>query len=268
VIAVINGRKITTSEYKRMLEAQDPKMRSLASSQPKAFLEEYALYETVLAAAEKQGLDQQSPYKEKIAMARRQILAAGMIDETHKNFPVTPEMAKKFYEENSDLYRQAMVKVIFVSKALQMASLSGEKPAQAPTPEEIKAKAEKAAKAARETPDFATVAKEFSDDPNSSQKGGEFPHPIRPTSANVPDNIRTAVLAAKAGDIVGPLEHTSGYYVFKVVSNGLAGFDQIKDDVVKDLKDARMRHWLEQAKKSSTVDIQNEALLLEAAKSK
>ena len=133
VIAVINGRKITISEYKRMLEAQDPKMRSLASSQPKAFLEEYALYETVLAAAEKQGLDQQSPYKEKIAMARRQILAAGMIDETHKNFPVTPEMAKKFYEENSDLYRQAMVKVIFVSKALQMASLSGEKPAQAPT---------------------------------------------------------------------------------------------------------------------------------------
>ena len=34
-------------------------------------------------------------------------------------------------------------------------------------------------------------------------------------------NIRSAVLAAKAGDIVGPMEHATGYYIFKVLTNGL-----------------------------------------------
>src|SRR5215218_1409056 len=113
VIAVLNGRKVTVGEYKRMLEAQEPNMKALAQSKPKAFLEEYALYETVLAAAEKAGLDQQSPYKEKLAMSRRQILAAAMVDETQKNFPVPPAAVKKFYDENPDMYRQAIVKVIF-----------------------------------------------------------------------------------------------------------------------------------------------------------
>src|SRR5688572_24040446 len=65
VVAEVNGRKITKSEYKKILEAQDGNMRSLAEKQPKAFLEQYALYESVLAAAEKAGLDKQSPFKEK-----------------------------------------------------------------------------------------------------------------------------------------------------------------------------------------------------------
>ena len=40
-----------------MLAVQDPKMKAIAMQQPKAFLDEYALYETVLAQAEKAGLD-------------------------------------------------------------------------------------------------------------------------------------------------------------------------------------------------------------------
>ena len=48
-VAVINGRKVTLAEFKRMLAVQDPKMKALAMQQPKAFLDEYALYETVLS---------------------------------------------------------------------------------------------------------------------------------------------------------------------------------------------------------------------------
>lgn len=268
VIAEINGRKITLAEYKRMLEAQDQNMKSLAQRQPKAFLEEYALYETVLAAAEKAGLDKQSPFKEKIAMSRRQILAAGMVDETHRNFPVPVETARKFYGENPDMYTQAVVKVIFVSKALQMGSLSPDQPTRTVGPEESLAKAEKAAKAVREGADFAKIAAEYSDDPNSASKGADFPHPIRRTSREVPVEIRTPVLAAKEGEIVGPLEHVTGYYIFKIVSNGQASFDQVKDDIVRELKDAGLKHWLAEVRKVSSVTIQDEALLLEAAKAK
>lgn len=267
VIAVVNGRKLTLGEYKRIVEAQDGKMKALAIQQPKAFLEEYALYETVLAQAEKARLDQQSPYKEKLAMARKQILASAMIDETHNNFPVTTEIAKKFYDENSDMYHQAKVKVIFVSKTFEVSNLEGEKKKSA-TAEEIKAKAEKAAKEARDGKDFAKLAEEYSDDPSSAKNGADFPRPIRRTSRDVPQEMRSAVLAAKAGDIIGPIEHTTGYYTFKVLTNGLAPFDQVKDDVVKELKDAGLKHWLEEVKKNSSVTVEDEALLQEAAKEK
>ena len=39
VVAVVNGRKITKSEYQKMIEAQDASMQALAQQQPKAFLE-------------------------------------------------------------------------------------------------------------------------------------------------------------------------------------------------------------------------------------
>ena len=55
VVAELNGRKITKSEYQKMADAQDATMKAMAQQQPKAFLEQYALYESVLAAAEKVG---------------------------------------------------------------------------------------------------------------------------------------------------------------------------------------------------------------------
>lgn len=268
VVATVNGRKITLFEYKRMIEAQEGNMRAMAVTQPKAFLEQYALYESVLAAAEKAGLEQQSPFKERVAMARRQILVTGLIDQRHKNFEVPEAEVKKFYEANQDMYHQAMVRVIFISRRTETMNLADKSVSAATTEEEAKAKAEKAAKAAREGADFGKVALEFSDDKVSAQNGAKFPDPIRPTSANVPQPIREPVLAAKAGEVVGPIEHETGFYVFKIESNGLAPFDQVKEDIVKQMKDAGLKHWLDEFKKNSAVTIQNESLLTEAAKSK
>jgi parvulin-like peptidyl-prolyl isomerase len=268
VVAVVNGRKITKSEYQKMVEAQDANMRALAQQQPKAFLEQYALYDAVLTAAEKAGLDKQSPFKERIAMSRRQILVTGFIDQHHKDFNVPIEEAKSFYEKNKDLYQQAMVRVIFVTGMSETRNLGDDKVTKARTPEETKERAETAAKLAREGIDFAKVAQQYSDDPESAKKGGEFPHPIRPTSANVPSNIRGPILGAKAGEIIGPIQHDTGFYIFKVLSNGQASFDQVKEDLVKEMKDAGLKHWLDEFKKNSSVSIQNEALLTEAAKAK
>ena len=268
VVAVLNGRKITKSEYQKMADAQDGNMKAMAQQQPKAFLEQYAMYESVLSEAEKAGLDKQSPFKERISMARRQILVTGLIDQHHKEFNVPIEQAKAFYDKNKDMYQQAMVRVIFITGMSETRDISRDKVTSARTPEQVLAKAEKAAKLAREGRDFAQVAKEYSDDPESAAKGGEFPHPIRPTSANVPDSMRGPILAAKPGDIVGPIQHDTGFYIFKILSNGQASFDQVKDDLVKQMKDAGLKNWLDEFKKNSSVTIQNEAALKEATKAK
>jgi hypothetical protein len=268
VIATVNGRKITRSEYKKILDAQDGAMRTLAEKQPKAFLEQYALYETVLAAAEKAGLDKQSPFKEKIAMARRQVLVTGLIDARHAAFAVNPEQVQAYYEKNKALYRQVMVRVIFVSGMSETRNLGNGQIIKALTPDEIKEKAITAAKLAKEGTDFAKVAKEYSDDQDSAAKGGEFPHPIRPNSNNVPLPIREALFAGKAGDVVGPITHETGYYIFKIESTGLAPLDQVNEEIVREMKDASLKQWLDEFKKNSNVTIADEALLTEAAKAK
>jgi parvulin-like peptidyl-prolyl isomerase len=268
VIATVNGRKITLSEYKKILEAQDGNMRTMAEKQPKAFLEQYALYEGVLAAAEKAGLEKQSPFKEKIAMARRQILVTGLIDARHNAFTVTPEQIQAHYDKNKELYRQVMVRVIFISAMSETRNLADGTVIKALTPEEIRDKAVAAAKLAREGIEFAKVAKEYSDDQDSAAKGGEFPHPIRPNSNNVPQAIRTALFAAKAGDVVGPITHETGFYIFKIESSGQADLDQLKEEIVRELKDANLKQWLDEFKANSNVTIADEAALMEAAKAK
>ena len=268
VVAVVNGRNITLSEYKRMAEAQEGQMKALSQQNPKIFLEQYALYEAVLAAAEKAGLDKQSPFKERIAMQRRHILVSGLIDARHAAYKVSPEEIAAYFEKNKAMYQQAMVRVVFLSAVSETRNLADGTVTKALTPEEIKARAEKAAQLAREGVDFAKIAKEYSDDAASADKGGEFPHPIRPNSHNVPPNIRGPVLQAKAGDIVGPITHDTGYYIFKIESNGPADLDQVRDDIVKEMKDASLKQWLDEFKNNSSVKVENEALLTEAGKSK
>ena len=268
VVAVVNGRKITRSEFRKMVEAQDATMRSMAETQPKAFLEQYGLYETILVAAEKAGLEKQSPFKEKIAMARRQILVSGLIDGRHAAFTVPPDEVKAYYEKNKDGFRQVMVRVIFLSGLSETRNLSDGKIVKALTPEEIHEKAVTAAKLAKEGTDFAKLAKEYSDDQDSGAKGGEFPHPIRPNSANVPIAIREALFTAKPGDVVGPIAHETGYYIFKIESASQAPFDQVKEEIVRELKDISLKVWLDEFKKNSNVTIADEALLTEAAKAK
>ena len=268
VIAVVNGRKITRSEYRKIIEAQDGNLRKMAETQPKAFLEQYGLYETILAAAEKTGLEKQSPYKEKIAMARRQILVSGLIDARHASYTVPSEQVEAFYDKNKDVFRQVMVRVIFISGLSETRNLSDGKVLKALTAQEIENKAVTAARLAKEGVDFAKVAKEHSDDQDSAAKGGEFPHPIRPNSSNVPLQIREALFAAKPGDVVGPIAHETGFYVFKIESASQAPFDQVKEEIVRELKDVSLKQWLDEFKKNSNVTIADETLLTEAAKAK
>ena len=69
-----------------MLEAQDANMKGLAKQQPKAFLEQYALYETVLAAPKRQDWINKARSKSKLPWRAARSWSADMIDETHNEF--------------------------------------------------------------------------------------------------------------------------------------------------------------------------------------
>ncbi|MDZ4801515.1 MAG: peptidylprolyl isomerase [Bryobacteraceae bacterium] len=259
VIAFINGRKFTVGDFERLLPALNPNLQKLVASQPKAGLQEYALVDLLTREAEKLKLDQDPKLLEKLAEARRQMLAVALIQKQTELTKVPEEDVRKYYEANLESMREAQVRIVFVSRAQVTQSLGA---GGSTTQAEASAQKEKAglvAKLAREGKDFAELAKQYSDDRDSAANGGVLPVKIRPGVANMPKEMTEPVLTAAKGDIIGPLEHETGWYVMRVETVGVPELEAARPDIEKQLKDARLRSWYEQLRAKASVQMENDA---------
>jgi len=162
------------------------------------------------------------------------------------------------YEDDKAGYRQARAKIIFIGREGYSAELATGK-SKTTSPEESRAKADKVAKLARAGKDFVQLAKEFSDDRSTADAGAEFPFAIRANAINVPETMRTPLLAAKVGDIVGPIQHNTGYYLFRVDAVEQASFESVKDEIEKNLRQRAVNRWIDELQKKSTVTLDHES---------
>jgi parvulin-like peptidyl-prolyl isomerase len=71
--------------------------------------------------------------------------------------------------------------------------------------------------------------------------------------------MRTAILAAKAGDVVGPLRSANGFYIFRVENTAVLPLEQVRDDIYKEIQNAGMMDWLSEMRNKTSVKIENEA---------
>ncbi len=84
VVATINGRKITAGEVERILLGAPGALQQNLRENRKLFIDNYALVSTLAALAEKEGLDQRSPYREQLAWLRQQVLMQAAINWKHE----------------------------------------------------------------------------------------------------------------------------------------------------------------------------------------
>lgn len=277
VIATVSGRKLTAGEFEKLTQSLTGEARTAAGTQPRQFLEQLALNETLAIEAQRGKLDQISPYRERLAEVTKQILVQAALAEKANQAKITPEELAKFFEANRDKYKQTTAKVIFISRMGYIHTL-GDGKTKVTTPEEAKEKIDKVLAQVKEGKDFLALAKEFSDDRNSADKEADLPYPIRANAANIPAEIRGPLTAAKPGEIVGPIEHSSGYYIFKVKNVESPDLSSVKADIEKEMRQARVREWVESLRAQSVVSLDHKAFwdtfvaanqeLLEAEKAK
>jgi peptidyl-prolyl cis-trans isomerase C len=258
VVAVVNGKSYTAEEMDRILAPLSPVQKQIAQREPQAFLEQFAIFDLIAAMAEKAKLDQKSPYKEQIAETRRQILVTAQVNEYKNSLPIMPADQKKYYEANLDKYKEAKVKIILIPFAPTgaTAETAGKKTMTEP---EAKAKAESVAKLARSGVDFVKLVKEHSEDPGTSGRDGDLGIAVRSTTTNVPENVRTAILALKQGDVSDPVRQQNGYVIARAESIAVASYDSVKDDIFKEMKDAEVRKFADETKKKASAKIENGA---------
>jgi len=144
-------------------------------------------------------------------VAERAICEEVVERELKTKVSITNEQAKKFYDENGDQFeRPEMVRashiLISTRDAVSGQEASGEKK------KEKRAQTEKILERARKGEDFAALAREFSEDPGSKDKGGEYTFP---RGQMVPE-FEAAAFGLKTNEISDIVTTQFGYHIIKL----------------------------------------------------
>ena len=96
--------------------------------------------------------------------------------------------------------------------------------------------------AAQATPaNFGDLARQFSEDPGSARNGGDLG--TRPASAFVLPFAR-ALVEAKPGQIVGPVQTEFGFHVIHVIARQTRPLEAVRPELVSDLRGRVFTEWL------------------------
>jgi len=266
VVATINGKPVTAAEMTAILNVSPPEAQKTFLNDPKTSLDQLGLMRSLETMALKDKLDQQSPLKETLELGRMQALAQAQVTAMANTIPVLADDQKKFYDANHDQFTQAKVKMLFVSFQATAPPQTDPKAKKILTEPEAKAKIEKLLVDLRANhADFVKLVKEHSDDAESVARDGDFGQPIAKSDKAIPPEISKAIFALKPGQVSDPVRQKTGYYLFRLDELGTQPFEQVRDDIFMQIRQAKFNEWMNQTKKGVTVKIENEDFFKAAA---
>lgn len=240
VVAVSEGKKYTVGDVQKLVQGIPAQMRQNYFKDPKQFLNQYLLLKKMAGIAEAQKLHESSPYKEGIELNRMQVLFQAAMDHEAAKIKIEQDEMAKFYEGRKDSYTQAHLKIIYVPFVTSPAPNAEGKQR---TEKEALAKAEELVKKARAGEDFTKLAQEHSEDPISREKGGDF-GPIKPGD-NLPEQIKQTVFKLKKDEVSDAVRQPNGYYIFRMQNLAPQPFDDVRDTIYNELKNQRLRQWMD-----------------------
>jgi hypothetical protein len=256
-----DGYKLTYGELKAMAAALPPQMQQTAMRDRKAFVRQFALMRKLSRLAEQNKLDQKCPTRELLLINRMYVLMSAQINFAVDTAVVPPEELQKYYDANKDRYAQVKVKVIYVGFCSNpAASAPGKKYL---TEAEAKARIEKIRAEIVAGADFVKMVKQHSEDQASAEKDGDFGNIRR--NDNVPEPIRNAVFALKAGEVSQPVRQPNGFYLFRAEEVGTRAFQQVRDEIFNEVKQLHFKQWMDQTEKGLNVKYVNETFFNQPA---
>lgn len=249
VVAVVDSQKVTAGMVQAFLRRFDARVRQQLAADLNYLILRYAVMMKVADAAERDKLDQQSPWRDELADARIEMLYQAGMDRKFDGIKIAPEDVRQLYDRNQDQFKQAKVKAIYIPFRATPGGKQGLSEAEA------KGKIERLLEQARSGADFGKLARANSGDAESAARDGDF-GAIARNAPGLPDAIKDAVLSTKAGQITGPLRHSGGFYIFRIEEIGNRPFDQVRQDLENQLRQVRMEEWLKSLEKDVNVKME------------
>ncbi len=180
----------------------------------------------------KQALAQQKMTPDQLrADARSEMLVTKMLQsEIESKIAVTPAQVQDFYQKNPDRFKQG--ERVRASHILVRIPEQADEAAKTAA----KTKAADVLKQVRAGKDFATLAKQFSDDPGSKEAGGDLNYFQKGQMVGPFDQ---AVFALKVGDISDLIETQFGFHIIKLTdkqAERAVPLDEVRPQVEEFLK--------------------------------
>ena len=174
-------------------------------------------------------------YKENITKTIKSNLIANKVsEELFKDVSITDDDIKAYYEEHKDSFGEANAEHILLSdetkaKEVRERLMNGE--------------------------DFATVAKEVSEEPAAKESGGNL-GVIKYDSTTYDADFLAGLKTLKEGEISEPVKSQFGYHIIRATKVKQETFDEAKDDIKTTLEnekkneiyEATIEQWKEEYK--------------------
>ena len=261
VIATFDdGRKLTLGELNSFLAAMPPNMGQAARRDRKGFVQQFALMLHLSEMAEKAKLDQQSPTREALAFNRMFLLMNAQLHDVLTSITLPAGDVGSYYDKNKEHYKQVKVKAIYIPFSAESSAPAASQPKHL-SEAEAQAKIAKLRADIAGGADFVKLVKDNSEDPTSAAKDGDF-GTLRSTD-NLPDAIRAAVFALKAGEVSEPVKQPNGFYLFRAEEIAPQPLAEVQEQIVNELKQARFNQWMNQVRESLNLKIQSDAFFAE-----
>ncbi len=154
-------------------------------------------------------------------------------EEVKKKLKISEEEIKAYYEAHKEEYHEPekrKLRHILITK----------KPGE--DDEAFFKRAQAIRQKIKSPEDVARLAKEYSDDPHTKEKGGELGYL---TKDEVFPGLAEAIFSAKKGEILGPLRSSLGYHIILVEDikpESYRPLKEVKGEIEKKLKEEKLKH--------------------------
>jgi peptidyl-prolyl cis-trans isomerase C len=234
ILAKVGNSSLSASDVRVVMET-DPQIKELIKQKPelkgqieRLVVDRWLNITLLYLNAKEKGLDKDPLIQKKLSEMEKYLLAEEVLQKELSGIKSTEEELKKFYEKNKELYTE--------TEGLKLKHILIYVPetADKQTREKALAKAKKIREELRKGAKFEELAKKYSDDTASREKGGDIG--VLRKGMTVPE-FEKKVFSLKEGSISEPIESPYGYHIVKVEKRILPkvkSFEEVKDQVQND----------------------------------
>jgi len=255
VVAIIDGKPITAQQALDLLKPLPPQERKRYESQLPELVQRIYMSDQIADQATKLNLDQQSPWKEQLQMARANILTQAYLTQVTKDAGTAPAQdPKQFYDAHQDDFDQVKLSGILIGFAPPGTSASNANITR--TEQEAREKADDLEKKIKAGGDLSALARVESDNKQSAAKGGDL-GTFTSGDAGLPTDIKNAMLKLQPGQVSEPIRIPNGFLILKVDSRTKLTFEQARAGIVQKLQNEKSQAALKQAVDKYKIQVQD-----------
>ena len=255
VVATIAGKPITAKEALDLLKPLSPEDRKRFESNLSGVVQQLYMTGQISEEASKLKLDQQSPWKEQLALARANILTQAYLAKQASTTPAAgSEDPKAYFDSHTADYEQIKLSGILVAFS-PPGTPAGSGSVQRTEAQALE-KANDLEKKIKGGADFTALARSDSDQQQSSVRGGDmgtFPM----GDPNVPPAIKTAVAKLQPGQISEPIRVQGGFFIFRLDSRINPTFEQARPSITQKLQADKNQAALKQEMDKYKLDVRD-----------